>query len=326
MSERISFDSQLMSMTTIIETTTIKGNQSYSQQASAFYYTERSPVEPENDGLQWWEVNRYWLVTNRHVALPQIDGIECVPYEFKFYLRKMDNQNINWSPIVLSQEELLSNLKLHRNKEIDVALVDVTAYIIRATSNEDSTQVILPRYLSDSVLPENQPISIEVASDIIVASYPLGFYDDVNKFPIVKSGIVASAWGCYFKGVPIFQIDAQLFPGSSGGLVISKPIDIAMIDGKLKINNTKQFVLLGIYSGEYTWNKEIELEGKKGLLNSSFGLGNVWYSYLIPQIITNGVGYSREENQEEAPNCKSNLHSNECKILKMLQRFCRGKK
>ena len=326
MSERVSFDSQLISMTTIIETTTIKGDKSYSHQASAFYYTEQSPVESENDGLQWWEINRYWLVTNRHVVLPQIDGIECVPYEFKFYLRKMDNPDISWLPIILSQEELLSNLKLHSDKGIDVALVDVTAYIIRTTSNEDPAQVILPRCLSDSVLPENQPISIEVASDVIVASYPLGFYDDVNKFPIVKSGIVASAWGCYFKGEPIFQIDAQLFPGSSGGLVISKPIDIAMIDGELKTNSTKQFVLLGIYSGEYTWNKEIAIEGKKGLLKSSYGLGNVWYSYLIPQSITDGVGYSYDENQEEAPNCKSVLRSDGCKILKILQRFCRGKK
>ena len=49
MSERVSFDSQLISMTTIIETTTIKGDKSYSHQASAFYYTEQSPVESEND-------------------------------------------------------------------------------------------------------------------------------------------------------------------------------------------------------------------------------------------------------------------------------------
>ena len=106
-------------------------------------------------------------------------------------------------------------------------------------------------------------------------------------------------------------------------MVISKPIDIAMIDGELKTNSTKQFVLLGIYSGEYTWNKEIAIEEKKGLLKSSYGLGNVWYSYLIPQIITDGVGYSYDE---EAPNCKSVLRSDGCKILKILQRFCRGKK
>lgn len=151
---------------------------------------------------------------------------------------------------------------------------------------------MLPTALSNLNLPENQPMQIEVASDIIVASYPKGFYDSENKFPIVKSGIVASAWGCYFNGLPIFQIDAQLFPGSSGGLVISKPTNTAMIDGTLKMSQTKQFVLLGVYSGEYTWDREIVVDGKKCTINSSYGLGNVWYSHLIPEIITNGVSYT----------------------------------
>ena len=73
----------------------------------------------------------------------------------------------------------------------------------------------------------------------------------------MKSGIIASAWGYNFNGLPIFQIDAQLFPGSSGGLVISKPTNIAMIDGNLKYNKIKQFVFLGVYSGEFKWYENI---------------------------------------------------------------------
>ena len=92
----------------------------------------------------------------------------------------------------------------------------------------------MPTTLSNVNLPENQPLSIDVTSDIIVASYPKRFYDKLNKFSIVKSVIIASTWGSYFSGLPIFQIDAQLFPGSSGGLVISKPTNIAMIDGSLR--------------------------------------------------------------------------------------------
>jgi hypothetical protein len=56
----------------------------------------------------------------------------------------------------------------------------------------------------------------------------------------------------------MFQIDSQLFPGSSGGLVISKPVNIAVIDGELKYNQSKQFVFLGVYSGEFTWDEEVE--------------------------------------------------------------------
>ena len=90
----------------------------------------------------------------------------------------------------------------------------------------------------------------------------------------------------------MFEIDAQLFPGSSGGLVLSKPTQIAMIDGKLHSSAKKEFVFLGVYSGEYKWDDTIEVDGKKVKIRKSYGLGNVWYSYLIPEIIQKGVPYS----------------------------------
>ncbi len=98
--------------------------------------------------------------------------------------------------------------------------------------------------------------------------------------------------GYNFNGLPIFQIDAQLFPGSSGGLVISKPTNIAMIDGNLKYNKIKQFVFLGVYSGEFKWYENIDIGGNIIRMGgNSYGLGNVWYSYLIPEIISDGVKF-----------------------------------
>ena len=144
--------------------------------------------------------------------------------------------------------------------------------------------------MTNDNLPSNSQLEIEVSSDIIVASYPRGFYDNVNKFPIVKSGIISSAWGRNFNGKPMFLIDAQLFPGSSGGLVISKPTNIAMIDGKLMYNKVKQFVLLGVYSGEPIQRYDpVEIGDITVVRKSSYGLGNVWYSSLIHDIITIGI-------------------------------------
>ncbi len=288
------FDKRLFTMTTITIATVTKDGKKYSSQGSAFYYNEESPAEPGKTGPQWYKLDKHWLVTNRHVVLPKIDGVECVPDEFVFCLREVDNGTIKWKPITLSRDELLANLKLHPQKNVDVALVDITSYIKNIISDmaaKKTKNIMLPTALSNLNLPENQPIQIEVTSDIIVASYPKGFYDNENKFPIVKSGIIASAWGLNFKGLPTFQIDAQLFPGASGGLVISKPTNTAMINGELSYNKTKQFVLLGIYSGEYSWDKEIEIDGKKYFIDTSYGLGNVWYSYLIPTIIKSGVSY-----------------------------------
>ncbi len=237
------FESQLFSITTIIRSYLIIDGKTYSSQGSGFYYNQVSPSDPNKSGPQWYRVDKFWLVTNRHVVLTEIDGVEYIPDRFDFFIRENINGLIQWKPISLTRAQLLSSLKLHKQNEIDVALVEISPYIqeiIDEISGKPEIQnIYLPSALSNTNLPENQPLSIDVTSDIIVASYPQGFYDKLNKFPIVKSGIIASAWGYNFNGLPIFQIDAQLFPGSSGGLVISKPTNIAMIDGNLKYNKIK---------------------------------------------------------------------------------------
>lgn len=295
MSDDNRFEKQLYSMTTLIIAECVKSGMRYSSQGSGFFYNEMTPVDPTKSGAQWHKLERHWLVTNRHVALPKIDGVECVPDQFLLCLRKIVNDSIEWMPIVLSKDQLLTKLKLHENVEVDVALIDITDEIKKVISEiaaKGTNDILLPTMLSNQNLPQNQPITIDVTSDIIVASYPKGFYDAENKFPIVKSGIVASAWGLNFRGLPMFQIDAQLFPGSSGGLVISKPTNLAFINGELKYNTTKQFVLLGVYSGEYKWHEEIEIAETKYKMGNSYGLGNVWYSNLIPQIIDTGISYT----------------------------------
>ena len=289
------FERQLFSMTTIIEGTIIKDGNVHKWQASGFYYNEVSPSDPSKTGGQWVQVDKTWLVTNRHVVLPTINNEECVPDTFSFNIRETNNGQICWRAINIDRTQLLAALRLHKDKEVDVAIIDATLFIREFVQNMIATgnnNLHLPAWLSNTNLPENQPLNIEVTSDIIVASYPKGFYDRVNKFPIVKSGIIASAWGLPFNGKALFEIDAQLFPGSSGGLVISKPTNIALIDGHIKFNESKQFVFLGVYSGEYRWEESRDIGGNKVKTLNSYGLGNVWYSYLIPQIIESGEGYT----------------------------------
>lgn len=294
--EKDIFEKQLYSMTTIISTELINDGMVYSGQATGLFYTETTPADPVKTGPQWHKIEKYWLITNRHVVIKKIKGTEYLIDKFIFCVRQNVNGKINWKPIELSKEELRKVLRLHTDAVVDIVAIDISSYIHEIindiAANPTSNNYILPVNLTNSNLPQNQPITIDVTSDIIVASYPKDFYDKTNKFPIVKSGIVASAWGLQFNGLPMFQIDAQLFPGSSGGLVISKPVNIAVIDGELKYNQSKQFVFLGVYSGEFVWEEEVEIEGKKHIFKRSYGLGNVWYSYLVPQIIRSGVSYT----------------------------------
>ena len=73
--------------------------------------------------------------------------------------------------------------------------------------------------------------------------------------------------------------------------MISKPTNIAFIDGSVKYSKYKQFVFLGIYSGEYLWREKVKIDGKETEVKHSYGLGNVWYSHLVPQIISEGIKF-----------------------------------
>ena len=286
------FDHQLFALTTIIKTEIIANGFLYTSSASGFYYTEITPKDPNVKGPQWNRVDGQWLITNRHVLFQEIDGKKQIVDKLEFCFREVKAKTINWIPITLTRSDLIKCTKIHHDTNVDVVAINVSQYImdLLLESKKTDRTIIIPGALTNKNLPENQPITVEVTTDIIVASYPKGFYDEVNKFPIVKSGIVASGWSLHFKGLPMFEIDAQLFPGSSGGLVVTKPTNIVMIDGKMYQSSIKQFVFLGVYSGEYSWeNKNQKADGSVEIIHKSYGLGNVWYSYLIPEIIHSGV-------------------------------------
>lgn len=280
--------SRLLSITTIVKGHLSDGSSSH---GSGFFYNINAPNNPHVKGAGWVEIQGQWLITNRHVVLPKINDEEVIPDYFTFNLREVINNRIEWLPITYSQDELRKNLKLHSNPKVDVAVINVKDILVKHVVRcKDRMNIIMPMSLSNDNLPSVSQLEIETTSDIVVASYPRGYYDEYNKFPILKSGIIASAWGRYFNYEPVFLIDAMLFPGSSGGLVISKPTNMTMINGCLHTISEKQFAFLGVYSGEPRYlSKPIELDGFTISKSETFGLGLVWYSTLIPEIINNGV-------------------------------------
>ena len=284
--KNISFDKDLYGLTTLIEC----GTAQFKSQGSGFYYNEMSPKDPNVNGGQWRKIEGTYLITNRHVALPKVNECEILSEYFVFNLREIINNKVEWVPITLNKEQLKQRLLLHHNDSIDVVAIKVDDLIIDIISSNPNRKFIIGGSLSNDNLPLNSPLTIDVTSDIIVASYPRGFYDIANKFPIVKSGIISSGWGLHFNNMPVFLIDAQLFPGSSGGLVISKPTNVAMIDGKLMHSKEKQFVFLGVYSGEPVQQcAPFDIGDMTIIRKNSYGLGTVWYSNLITEIITNGL-------------------------------------
>jgi hypothetical protein len=81
--------------------TMLTADTSYGQsQGTGFFYHVLGPWDPNQEGGQWRDVKSLWIVTNRHVLLPSVDGRETLSHSFTFRLRKLVGDQISWEPVV----------------------------------------------------------------------------------------------------------------------------------------------------------------------------------------------------------------------------------
>lgn len=274
-----------------ISTLLLTGFQGRQIQGTGFFYDELAPEDPNTKGFYWREVEATWIVTNRHVLLPKVEGNEIIPDTITFHVRRVVGQGIVWEPVILDVTEIKKRLKLHTDSEVDVAILRVDD-LLRERMKPGNLYMTLSS-VSEEDLPENKNISAEVADDVVIIGYPKGFYDEKNIFPIVKSGIIATRWGMNFNDMPVFLIDAKLFPGSSGSIVVTKPISSIVAEGPMKDERETQFAFLGIYSGEpFRQQEPIDLDDITIIRKDSFNVGTVWYGKLVVDIVKKGKALS----------------------------------
>lgn len=266
------FDSKLNRMTTLIVTMTPQGEV---VQGTGFFYSVSDPPVASGPQYQWVQTD-IWVITNRHVVMPKVNGVETRPSAISVHLQRWDTSGrLEWAPVTLSSYDMKERVRLHPDERVDVAAIDMLGLLSQEIeSNKDRFTYNSPFCLSrDLLMRNNQKLLVEASSDVLVVGYPKGYYDNVNLFPIVKSGIVASKWGTEFRGDPCFLIDAKLFPGSSGSVVISKPIDVVVEDGQLFLikDGQKAFALLGIFAGAFE--------------DLDYGFGIAWYAETIGELL-----------------------------------------
>jgi len=256
-------------------------------QGTGFFYQKLSPKDSKQEA-QWRSIEKLWIVTNRHILLQKTDEKEITPNNLTFHIRKIVKQSIVWEPVTLDANELRKRARLHPNPEVDVAMIRIEDLFVDRIKT--GSKYMQWSGITEEDLPGKNNISAEVADDVIVIGYPKGFYDEKNVFPIVKSGIIATRWGMGFNGRPVFLIDAKLFPGSSGSIVITKPVDFTVVDGKAMYAKEKQFAFLGVYSGEpFIEQDPIDFDDMTIIRKDTFNVGVVWYGQLVVDIVKKGI-------------------------------------
>ncbi len=219
----------------------------------------------ENDG-QWF------LVTNKHLVLDVIE--DSRPTEVRFRVKTDPNDFTQAEDRALS----LVQTRLGWIRQVEPPTIDIVALEIPKAKLDGC----FVKAFGVEDLPPNDLI-LDAGEDVLVAGYPLGHYDDVNNFPLVRRGTVATLYGAHFKGRQYFEIDAKLHEGTSGAPVLLKPTNIIhRASMPFAMMSAPMSFLLGIHS------HGIDLaEGE------SFDINRVWYASLIRDITSWPKGVAR---------------------------------
>jgi len=151
-----------------------------------------------------------FIVTCRHV----VDGFAAATFSFV--------QNKDGKPNLGQKCEVtvpLQNFVFYNpDPKIDVALIPL-APILRFFEAEGQKPFFVN--LDKKIIPDKKAAEdLSAIQPIVFIGYPYGIHDEINLLPIARRGFTASPYVVDYNGLPLFLIDANVFPGSSGSPVM----------------------------------------------------------------------------------------------------------
>ena len=198
------------------------------------------------------------LITNKHVLPPEGTAKSI---RIRVTVGPADKPSVHFVevPVVGHNGKYLPNVKLHPKQGFDVAAVNVTDTIVK----EGIQATWLPLDLFST--PERlKSEAITVGDEIFLLGFPDAIFDARNVSPLLRTGVIATVplEGYAFNdalrakfGLPDridgFLIDANVFPGSSGSVVVLKQQATTIgPQGQTVVSAAKKIpYVLGIVSG-----------------------------------------------------------------------------
>lgn len=152
-----------------------------------------------------------FIVTCRHV----INGFANA--SFSFVESKDDKPNLG-EKCEVTVPDLQSFAFYDPDPKVDVALIPLVPIIRYFEANGKKPFF---RSLSKELVPTaDQAEELSAIQPVVFVGYPSGMRDEKNLLPIARRGFTASPYVVDFNGLPLFLIDASVFPGSSGSPVM----------------------------------------------------------------------------------------------------------
>lgn len=196
------------------------------------------------------------ILTNKHV----IKGNQKLSFYFHEGEKKDDQITPTNRSFSIDINDYSGLWVPHPNDDVDLGALHFVP--IRNHAKESLKKEIFNVSFDESLIRDDNQLADEsdVDNKVLMTGYPVGLWDEVNNFPIVRTGITASHPTLDFNGKSIGVIDMACFPGSSGS-----PIVISMMGYQDKTNHSyslaSKFILLGLLSSGpyYTQSGKIEI-------------------------------------------------------------------
>jgi hypothetical protein len=144
------------------------------------------------------------------------------------------------------------------NPQIDLALIPFVPILSYFSS---VGQTPFYRALSEDLIPsEAAADDLSAIQPVVFVGYPSGMRDETNLLPIARRGFTASPYIVDFNALPLFLVDANVFPGSSGSPVMVLDQGAFSSKGGLAMGSRAYF--LGLVSSAYFQPVDGELQFK----------------------------------------------------------------
>ena len=228
-----------------------------------------------------------FLITNKH-ALPPKGEEKSINIRVNTKVEQENKVNQIDIDIVGKDGKYLPCVGFHPNDNFDIAVINITESVIK--HNIKGSWLPYSLFATKDILKKE---NISIGDEVFFLGYPDSIYDPRNIFPILRIGIISTipTEGYSFNerlrklhGLPEtidgFLIDAHVFPGSSGSLVILKPqIATVTSQGTIFDRTKKNPYLLGIISGSLPIFDTVLESGQR------IGIGIVYSADAIKETI-----------------------------------------
>jgi hypothetical protein len=182
---------------------------------------------------------KVYLITNRHILPP-----EGAPKEIQIRVVVTQNDGVTKIdeisvPIVGSNGKYLPSVRVHSDATTDVAAVNIGTAAFSSKFQLLIKALTTGKYLNTSMLLPTRQMnseSIGVGTQVYILGYPAAIFDPRNVSPVLRVGVISTdpQDGYNFNeelrrnvGFPEhingFLLDANIYPGSSGSLVVLAP-------------------------------------------------------------------------------------------------------